>query len=405
MNTDTAEFGFEDENDVNPGAPLGWNGAGDKNFNDIVYHVTGLFLIRPTYPASLRDSIFPIKDTLAAGDSFTIFAQVINDTGGRAPQYDSLVQWSLQPAAGVNTQSYLKTNGAAANNVFHAVTAYQKDTIVTHFTDPTNPQRSFVQTVVVYVKSGADYKVWIEPDANINPNDGSAASLARLRHPDHVPLVIISDTQNVATVDGVVRDMFGNFTHLATAAQWNEYPIGNDTATVTASTPQYVGLIQRIPGVFGTTHAQAQQAGILLWDTTTVDILNGYIKQLRFVNVATGLPIDSITINTDQGITIKLQGILSTDTTNTWIDVTGTWSLAPNIPSDNPIPTTAAGSWMFSPSVPGGPSQLTATTVTTHGVVTAQIPVNVTRAPPSTRPSRCLLLRRAGSPATRSWRV
>jgi fibro-slime domain-containing protein len=330
-------------------------------------------------PVKLLLNMNPKVDTIAAGSTISYSATVVDDTNGVRHEFDSQIKWTLTPA---NT-SYL-TSATGGADTFHAVKAYMYDTIRAQFTDPVTDTVLWAADTV-YVKAGPDYKVWIEPDANINVNDRSAASLARLQNPDHVPLVTISDTQNTALVYGVVRDLYGNFTHLATSAQWNEYPVGTGIANVTASTPQDVGLIQRITGVFGNTHAQAQQAGVQFWDTTTVSILNGFIKQIRFVDVATGQPITGININTDQDKSIKLQGILSTDSTNTWVDVTGTWALAPDIASATPIPAGIAGSWDFSPTAPGGPSTLTGTTGAGTGhVATVKIPVTVTVAPPST---------------------
>lgn len=330
-------------------------------------------------PAKLVLTMNPKVDTLPAGSIAAFTGTVYDQFNHPDTAFNKDISWALKPA-GTTTRISPTTGGL---DTFYAAQAYTTYIITASFADPLNPNTNVAPVSdTIYVKPGPDYKVWIEPDANINPNDVSAASLARLQHPDPVTLVTLSDTQSVATVYGVVRDQFGNFTHLATAAQWSEAGANLGTAKIVASVPQYVGLVERITGIFGSTEAQVQQTG-LQGDTTLVSILNGYIKQLRFVDVATGRPITGININSDQDITVKLQGILSTDTTNTWIDVTGSWALAPNIASAVPIPTTAAGSWTFSPTVPGGPSQLTATTGTGAPVVTAQIPVIVTRAPPS----------------------
>ena len=327
-------------------------------------------------PAKLVLTMVPKKDTLASGDSATFTGSVIDSKGKPLPNLSQYIQWNLTPAA--TTSSISQTSGGTST--FYAVQAY--DTYIVGASYAVSPTNILYAYDTIFVKPGPDYKVWIEPDTNINPNDRSTASLTRLQNPDHDPLISISDVQSQANAFGIVRDKAGNFTRFANNAEWNEYGANLGIAKITASTPKYVGLIQRIPGVFGTTKAQAQETG-LLWDTTTVSILNGYIKQLRFVDVATGQPITGININTDQEITVKLQGILSTDSTNAWIDVTGTWTLSPNIASANPIPTGDAGSWSFSPTAPGGPSQLTGTTGSGAHVVNVQIPVTVTVAPPS----------------------
>jgi fibro-slime domain-containing protein len=327
---------------------------------------------------SLLLNMNPKVDTLAAGQFISFSAVVKDDTGGFRHEFDQLINWSLSP---LGTTSRLRTT-PGPNDTFYAVQAYTTYIIGANYVaSPTNTLQAYD---TVYVKPGPDYKVWIEPDANIDPNNRTPASLTRLQNPDHVPLVTISETTSQAIVYGVVRDSFGNFTRFANNALWSESPpLG--IATVNPSSPQYRGIIARVnDSTFGTTHAKVAEAAVPHFDTTTVSILNGYIKQLRFVDVATGLPITGIDITTDQAITVKLQGILSTDSTNShWIDVTGTWTLAPDIASSTPIPTGDAGSWSFNPTVPGGPSQLTAVTGTGATIASVQIPVTVRVAPPS----------------------
>ncbi len=56
IRTDTVEFGFEDQ----------FNG-GDIHFEDIRFNVTGVFILRG--PSQLNLDLFPIKDTISAGDT------------------------------------------------------------------------------------------------------------------------------------------------------------------------------------------------------------------------------------------------------------------------------------------------------------------------------------------------
>jgi fibro-slime domain-containing protein len=330
-------------------------------------------------PSRLVLTMNPKVDTLTAG-SFAVFTGTVYDQFNHPDTaFNKDINWKLAPA-GTTSKVSPATGGV---DTFYAAQAYTTYIVTASFSDPANPN-TIIPPVsdTVYVKPGPDYKLWIEPDANINVNDRTAASLARLQNSDHVSLVTIADNQTQATVVGVVRDKFGNFTRFATNAIWADtLPAG--LATVTGGTLKYNGIIARVnTTTFGNTHAKASETN-LLFDTTSVSILNGYIKQLQFVNVATGQALTGININTDQDISVKLQGILSTDPSNTWIDVTGTWTLTPGIASANPIPTGIAGSWTFSPTVPGGPSKLAAATGTGTHIATDTIPVVVTPAPPS----------------------
>ncbi len=366
--------------------PLGMN-VGQKYKLDLFYaerHVVGSDIeittnVISALPATLQLTMNPKVDTLPAGSTAAFTGVVVDDTGGIRHEFDSQILWNLLPTG---TSSRLSA-AAGGRDTFFARQAYTTYVIGAGYTDNAVTPPIRIQAFdTVYVKPGPDYKVWIEPDANINPAGTTAQMLNRLRNPDHVPLVTISDTQSQATVVGVVRDLYGNFTRFATNALWSDtLPPG--LATVSASTPRYTGLIQRISGQVGATHAKVVETG-LNFDTTTVNVFSGYIKQLRLVDANTGQVITGININTDQDKNIKVQGILSTDATNTWIDVTGTWSLSPDISSSNPIPTTASGTWDFSPTAPGGPSTLIVTTGTGNHIVNTQISVTVTRAPPST---------------------
>jgi hypothetical protein len=162
VRTDTVEFGFEDQ----------FNG-GDINFEDIRFNVTGVFLIHPVILDSLALDLFS-KDTIAAGDSATGIAVVSGrDSLGQlfkdSTKLANSVVWGLRESA--QSKSILsKGQGPSNTNVFHAVTAYEWDTITVQYTD-TKTGKILQNRKRVYVKPGPDYRVWIEPDANINPDD------------------------------------------------------------------------------------------------------------------------------------------------------------------------------------------------------------------------------------------
>ena len=374
VRTDTVEFGFEDQ----------FNGL-DLHFEDIRFNVSGVFLIHPVILDSLALNLFS-SDTIRAGDSAVGKAVISGrDSTGRlftdSTNLASGVVWGLVKSS-QSLSNLSKGNGPSSTNVFRAVTAYEWDTITVRYTDPKSGKMLNARKAV-YVAPGPAYKVWIEPDTLINVNDRSAASLVRLRNPDHLALVTISGSQTQATAYSVVRDLYGNFVSLATTAAWAEYAIPPATppgyVTVTTPVKPYVGLITRVNTQTVSSYVKSSETG-LIFDTTRVSLLNGVFTQLRFINAITGDTVTSISMNTDSSIQLKLVGILSSDPVpNHWIDATGLWSLTPNIASDFPIPATAPSqTWTFSPQVPGGPSSL----VATNGTATVSIPVTVTPAPP-----------------------
>jgi hypothetical protein len=367
--------------------------AGRKYMLDLFYaerHVVGSDIrittnVISVNPVSLLLNMNPKVDTLPAGSYIAYNAIVKDDTGGFRHEFDPQIQWTLTPA---NTASRLSATGGA-NDTFFAAQAYTTYIIGASYTvSPTNILRAFD---TVYVKPGPDYRVWIEPDANINPADLSQQMKARLNNPLHVPLVQMTSSEIQKTVVGVVRDTFGNFTRFAFNSQWTEVPNTTSMINPVNGTPTYLGVINRTTNDSGTTNVRVSAKDLttgkdLVPDQTPVSLLLGYIIKIKFVDISTGTDVTSININTDQEITVKVMGVLSTDPdTNHYVDITGMWSLTNDVfASVFPVPTTSAGQWDFSPTKPGGPSNLTVTTGSGATLRSATIPVTVTPAPPST---------------------
>ena len=276
-------------------------------------------------PATLLLKMVPKKDTLAAGDSATFFATVVDNHGKNRPELAQYVVWNLTPPGTTSRISKFSDS----TTTFYAVQAYMTYIIGASYTvTQTNILTAFD---TVYVKPGPDYKVWIEPDANIDTNDRSPQMLARLNNPLHVPLIQMTSSQTQKTVVGVVRDTFGNFTRLAYNSVWTEVPITTSIINpVNGPAPyQYAGIVTRTTNDSGTTNVRVsakdpKSGKDLAPDQTPVKLLLGFITKIKFVNVTTNQDIASININTDQDITVKVMGVLSTDPdTNHYVDITG----------------------------------------------------------------------------------
>jgi hypothetical protein len=122
------------------------------------------------------------------------------------------------------------------------------------------------------------------------------------------------------------------------------------------------------------------------WAKANNTNVGSYTEKLKLVNAVTHQDITAISINSDQDITLMVLGVLSTDPdTSDWIDVTGLWTLTPDVfGSSFPLPSYNAGQWHFSPGKPGGPANLTVSTGSGATLTTVTIPVMVTPAPPDT---------------------
>lgn len=258
INSDTAEFGFEDENDVNPGPPLGWNGAGDKNFNDIVYHVTGLYIIRgpgflqlyskPGPPGAGNPALGGI-DSATAGQPFTIYAHVFDSLYNWVPTSDSLVTWAITSvdAAGNPVLTALK---GSSTGFLTPQQAFGSVVVTASFKDPNHPNKPAITvSVKVYIGPAPGNHIVIEAD-----------SLARRTRNDRpVTSITVDRTANV-TVYAVVRDTFGNFVSFATTAAWTTASPATATATPLAARQWAASIAEKS---YGNTTLTAAEPGLL----------------------------------------------------------------------------------------------------------------------------------------------
>ncbi|HUI93167.1 MAG TPA: hypothetical protein VLX68_13045 [Chitinivibrionales bacterium] len=322
-------------------------------------------------PIVLTFHVFPFGDTMASGDSSTFFAVVVDDTGAPHHEFDTCIHWSILPS---DTRNKLSAT-TGSQTTYYAIEGYQLNYIIASLTPPNNPEATLFDTVKIYIKPpGSTYRLWIEPDTNINPTNASAASLARLRNPMPVPLIYLADTNSTATVAGVVRDAYGNFVRFCRDAMWRT--IG-DTEVVRLSQPDkpYLCKIERTG--WGNVKIVLYDGSLSVPDTVPVQIAGCCCMwRLRLVNAATGRPADSVVANPGQEITFKLQALSSCDTA-AWVDIMGNWSIAPDSDLVYPVPPNGALSWTFSASLTG---EYLLTVVFHQGAVqldTIKVPISV----------------------------
>jgi hypothetical protein len=336
--TDTVEFGFEDENDVNPGAPLGWNGTGDKNFNDILYHVTGLFLIHPKLILTL-DARPPVS-TMPAGDTLSIFAKITDEQGIERPEFEDEVTWRLVDSSGQATRSWLKTTGGSSD-VFHAIDAYRTVYIIGRFDkNPLDPARILLDTIVVHVIPGPPDSLFIE---------ASPDSLISLNASRRLGSVTFGQGTQKDSVYAILRDHYGNFVSHASLASWATENPAIATAQPTTHTNLGEGEILRQTPDNTSTKIWAYQVikpGDTLADFVQVILNNIPFTQIQIV-VRGNVPIDSLKMKTDQDTTISAIGLRN----GKWEDVQVTWGNHPTMNFNNAAPTSATF-WRFRPSHP-----------------------------------------------------
>ncbi len=328
------------------------------------------------YPACIKILSTPFNDdTLSYGDSLKLTYAIIKTCESPSPKSDTLpVAWKLVPSVS-NFNSRLR-DSSGIENVFYAGNGYGQFLIITTTIDSALA-KNYPDTMRVYVKlPPVKYALWIEPDTNIDPNGTTPQILSRLRSPDPVSQVGFSKNGDIAAIAAVKRDQYGNFVGFPSNALWQ---VIGDSGVVRISTPAkpYLCMIEGLN--YGKTLIRLSDDSGSFPDTVPVEnYYDSCITKIKLVNAVTGRKIDSVYINTDQDITIKVMGVLSTDPTqNNWIDVTGSWSLNPgDIAVLNPLPPSPAGQWVFSPIKPCA-SLLTVTVRSGPAPLSITIPVTV----------------------------
>ena len=318
-------------------------------------------------PSKLTLSV--TNDTICAGEIDTIKGTVVDQFGRSMVAQADSIRWVIDSTTYRRGDSVLIPQGAST--LVTGTMAWRGFTVIASF-------RTLSDTAFIYVKACTPAKVDIELQ-NATPLT-EAQILAAVKLNDTTPrLTVQFDTTLLRMyVYAVLRDVYNNFVDLARSATWTSQ--FTDTATVIGTAGKlFEGVIDRTAGArTGRTEIYASTIG-LIPDTALVVLRTDRLIALRLVDVLH--PDDSLTIiqmNTDQSMTIQVQGLWSTAPTD-WVNVTGMWSMTPPnvLQSTIPLPTTETGRWQYDPINSG-----TAILTVINGV-SVSVPVIITEAPPS----------------------
>jgi len=345
--TDTVEFAYEDNQTTS---------SSDFDFNDNIFHVMGVFLIRPALITDIHIDAEPTNDTIFAGDSIAYKATVVLDSidslGFHHIVYDSVrranqVYWQIQ---GDTTGGKLVSGrGPVRKNTFTATMAYRTYDIVATIVDSTTG-RTVSKALSVYVLPSNPFRLVVENA----PDVGRGLSLTRAN-----PIDTLRMTAGTArdSVYAIIRDRFGNYTGLATNAGWDAIP---DTSLVTAkdgNTALGEGVIAKT-GANGTgrvwSRNDSDPSNALMRDTFVVVVDPASYNDLRFV-VGTGgqkRVISSLTIGLGSDTVIyseahRTDGV-GGDAFDGWVRTSMNWWLSPSLSSDTLAPSPGSR-WVFSP--------------------------------------------------------
>ncbi len=300
-------------------------------------------------PLRLMLEVEPVVDTMTAGDSATFTGTVIDNMDVIHHEFDTCIHWSMQPA---DSKSRLSTT-TGSQVTYYAIEAYQRNFIVTSFTDPASG-RTLVSADTIYVKPGMAYREFIER----YPLSGLSSLSAPMDS-----IVLSPPTDTLREIAAVFRDKYGNFLGFDSGVTWQ---VPNDSGIIRIETPPDTPYVCRIESrKSGVTYVVCRKAGLTI-GTMKVMVRTGSpapnpdIVKVRVINALTDVPVDSVVLILGQNITLQLQGVLYPDSA-TWVDIYGTWVFDPHIPSMDQLPlsysfitfsATDTGSWTLSILVP-----------------------------------------------------
>jgi fibro-slime domain-containing protein len=184
------------------------------------------------------------KDTITAGQTFSVYAHVFDNLQVWQQKSDSLVTWTLTDTMG----NPLLTNTQGAGTAFTPREAYGNAVITASFNDPVTGT-TLTTSINVFIGPGPAHHIVIEAD-----------SLARNTR-DNEPVSVITVNRTVTvTVYAVVRDTFGNFVRFATNASWSVRDPGIASATPQAGVAWSAAVAENS---YGTTELTASEPGLI----------------------------------------------------------------------------------------------------------------------------------------------
>jgi hypothetical protein len=296
-------------------------------------------------PDSFKMDVKPDADTIAAGDSISYLAHVMNNNGLECTLCDSKVKWTLTSTL-PTFQSDL-TPPVGQSSTFHAVTAFGRYYITASFDTVINGQTIALRWYdTVWVKSGPAAYLAIQTNSNIVNTDPWPFTNTS---PTQTVLDGQTQTQNLYAV---LRDKFGNWVGYATGATWTgDKPLIATVANGARIATLGEGLVTRVAPT-GTLMGYATQGGMK--DSITIILSKVIYKQIR-INVynPNQFPIDTLQMRVDQDTTLWALG-LRDDGSGIWEQIQVNWGTHAGMTFDKgpATPPTNVISWPFSPANP-----------------------------------------------------
>ncbi|MBD3320528.1 MAG: hypothetical protein GF350_05460, partial [Chitinivibrionales bacterium] len=336
VRTDTVEFGFDDR--------VPWEGPWDGDFNDIIFHMTGIFLIKPSYATILT---LTVSDTaIQAGTFATINGEIRDQNDSIRTDLADSIEWFLDPATEMPGDSL--TNSIGATTQFTARTAYRTARVIGRYIEE-GTGKELRDTARIYILPG-------DPDHLLIQDAAGAADLYFDESVGGGQLSLGSTETFTENVYAVLRDANGNYVQRSTQTLWDTIAGPDLVVWAGAGTDPSQGQ-GRIEKTFtqdsGGTYAYANcripgYTGPSFRDTILVSIDPTTYDSLRIVN-APGSMITQLSTSIDDSTLLFVEG-RRTDN-GEWASVSGAWSMDPDLRPR--IPASSGPSWNFSPQDTG----------------------------------------------------
>ncbi len=280
-------------------------------------------------------------DTLidSAGVPFPVVAKILDHKNVWLPEYElesnksKQIHWAVQEMPGFDSTGKMDDSIGHARR-FLPVKAYQSVYIISSLL---YNQTIIRDTVLLKIVPNKPAQLVIEgsPNWKSSPNK-----------PNPIDTVMVTDSMNNTSVYAVLRDSLGNYVNYANVSEWG---VVNNDSIITIKKGNVnlgEGVIERKQMV-GTAKVFAVDV-IGFRDTTVVKLLPYHYTALRILSG--NVVINSLTMNTNQDTTIRVQGLRSD--TALWEDVDAKWETSTNLKTQPPAPG-KAHLWFFSPSDTG----------------------------------------------------
>lgn len=273
-----------------------------------------------------------LADTFMAGETIHIWAKLFDrfnvwlEGYEREPALSRLIQWKVSGGEEIASAS------DGAHVWLSSTRAYQAVDITA---SAILQGRELSQTMRVYIAAGPAHHLSIE----------ASASIQKYTDDDPVGSITILENEDFRYVYAIMRDQWGNFAGYSHPTAWTS----SDPAVFTADSGQLAivgeGVATRAAAGEGKMIARDISTGFS--DTIAVFVRDFSYTELKIIN-ASGAPIDTLRMNTNQDTTLYVIGRRSNNPAQ-WDTVQVRWNISEGLKAVPGAPANAS-KWTFSPA-------------------------------------------------------